>query len=123
VQCSPALQRPPLLLRWRLRAPCSLEEQGAGAPSTPGALQQWELGYDSQRVPPPYPTRLRRPDQRAPSAAPPASKEAQSSASELEKYSTTLVKTSHLLRRGLRDHQLLRHPLAGGVARLPWRRS
>jgi hypothetical protein len=28
VQCSPALQRPPLLLRRQLRAPCSLEEQG-----------------------------------------------------------------------------------------------
>jgi hypothetical protein len=27
------------------------------------------------------------------------------------------------LRRGLRDLQLLCHPIAGGVARLPWRRS
>jgi hypothetical protein len=85
VQCSPALQRPPLLLRRRLQAPCSLEQQGAGAPSAPGALPQWGLGYDSQWVPPLCPTRLRRLDQRAPSAAPPASKEAQSSASELER--------------------------------------
>jgi hypothetical protein len=38
-------------------------------------------------------------------------------------YSTTLVTTSHLLRRGFRDLQLLRHPLSGGVARLPWRCS
>jgi hypothetical protein len=38
-------------------------------------------------------------------------------------YSTTLVKTSYLLRCGLRDLHLLHHPLAGGVARLPWRRS
>jgi hypothetical protein len=40
-----------------------------------------------------------------------------------DEYSTTLVKTSYLLGYGLRDLQLLRHPLAGGVARLPWRRS
>jgi hypothetical protein len=38
-------------------------------------------------------------------------------------YSTTLVKTSYVLRRGLRDLHLLRHPLAGGVVRLPWQRS
>jgi hypothetical protein len=38
-------------------------------------------------------------------------------------YPTTLVRTSYLLRRDLRDLQLLRHPLVGGVARLPWRRS
>jgi hypothetical protein len=66
VQRSPALPRPPLLLQRRLRAPCSLEKQGASAPSAPGALRQWGLGYDSQRLPPPCPTRLRHPDQRAP---------------------------------------------------------
>jgi hypothetical protein len=47
-------------------AMCSLEEQEAGAPAASRALQQWGLGYDSQRVPPPCPTRLRCPDQRAP---------------------------------------------------------
>jgi hypothetical protein len=41
----------------------------------------------------------------------------------LDGYSTTLVKASYLLGRGLRDLHLLRHPLAGGVARLSWRRS
>jgi hypothetical protein len=66
VQHSPALLQPPLLLQQRLRAPCSLEEQGAGAPSAPGVLRQWGLGYDSLRVPPPCPIRLRRPNQRAP---------------------------------------------------------
>jgi hypothetical protein len=54
-------------------------------------------------------------------------KEAWSSANELDRwvldYSTTLLKTTYLLRRGLRDLQLLCHPLAGGVVRLPWRRS
>jgi hypothetical protein len=43
-----------------------LTSRGAGAPSAPGALRQWGLGYDSQRPPPPCPTRLRHPDQRAP---------------------------------------------------------
>jgi hypothetical protein len=38
-------------------------------------------------------------------------------------YSTTLLKTTYPLRRGLRDLQLLRHPLAGRVARPPWRCS
>jgi hypothetical protein len=66
VQRSPALLWPPLLPQQQLRALCSLEEQGAGAPSAPGALRQCGLGYDSQRVPPPCPTRLCHPDQRAP---------------------------------------------------------
>jgi hypothetical protein len=66
VQRSPAFLRPPLLLQQWLRAPCSLEEQGASAPSAPRALRQWRLGYDSQQVPPPCPTCLRRPDQWAP---------------------------------------------------------
>jgi hypothetical protein len=66
VQCFPAPLRPSLLPQQQLRAPCSLDEQGAGAPSALGALRQWGLGCDSQRVPPPCPTRLRRPDQRAP---------------------------------------------------------
>jgi hypothetical protein len=66
VQRSPALLRPPLLLQQRLRAPCSLDEQGAGATSASEALRQWGLSYGSQRVPPPRPTRLRRPGQRAP---------------------------------------------------------
>jgi hypothetical protein len=60
VQRPLALLRLPLLQRQWLRALCSLEEQGAGAPSALRALQQWGLGYDSQRVPPPCPTRLRR---------------------------------------------------------------
>jgi hypothetical protein len=38
-------------------------------------------------------------------------------------YSTTLFKITYLRRRGLRDLHLLRHPLLGGVARLPRRRS
>jgi hypothetical protein len=38
-------------------------------------------------------------------------------------YSTTLVKTSYLLGRGLRDLQLLGHALAGHIAWLPWRRG
>jgi hypothetical protein len=42
------------------------EEQGAGAPSVPRALRQWGLGYDSQWIPPPCPTLLRRPARRAP---------------------------------------------------------
>jgi hypothetical protein len=33
VQRPPALLRPPLLQQQRMRAPCSLEEQGAGAPT------------------------------------------------------------------------------------------
>jgi hypothetical protein len=41
----------------------------------------------------------------------------------IDGYSTTLLKTIYLLRRDLRDLQLLRYPLEGGVARLPWRRS
>jgi transposase InsO family protein len=61
-------------LKKRLRAPCSLEGQGAGARVAPITLQQWGLGYDSKPAPPLCPTRLRRPDQRAPLAAPPASK-------------------------------------------------
>jgi hypothetical protein len=32
----------------QLWAPCSPEEQGAGAPSVPKALRQWGLGCDSQ---------------------------------------------------------------------------
>jgi hypothetical protein len=83
VQHSPAPLRPPLLLQQQ-QAPCSLEEQGASAPSAPRALQQWGLGYDSQWLPPPCPTRLRRPARRAPSAATPTSKETSSSTSELE---------------------------------------
>jgi hypothetical protein len=39
------------------------------------------------------------------------------------KYSTTLFKTAYLLGRGLRDLQLLRHALAGHIARLPWWRG
>jgi hypothetical protein len=74
VQRPSALLRLPLRQQQRLRAPCSLEEQGAGAPAAPITLQQWGLGYDSQPAPPLCPTRLRRPDQRAPLAAPPASK-------------------------------------------------
>jgi hypothetical protein len=74
VQHSPALLWPPPLQQWGLRAPCSLAEQGAGAPVAPITLLQWGLGYDFQPAPPLCPTRLRRPDQRAPSAAPPASK-------------------------------------------------
>jgi hypothetical protein len=58
VQRPPALLRSLLLQRRRRRAPCSLEEQGAGAPAALRALQQWGLGYDSQRAPPPYPTRF-----------------------------------------------------------------
>jgi hypothetical protein len=85
VQRSPVLLRPPLLQRRWLRAPCSLEEQGAGALVAPINLQQWGLGYDSQPATPLSPTRLRRPHQRAPSAAPPAYKGTQSSASELER--------------------------------------
>jgi hypothetical protein len=46
--------------------PCSPEQQGAGAPFAPRVLRQWGLGFDSQRLPPPCPTRLRCPDQRAP---------------------------------------------------------
>jgi hypothetical protein len=38
-------------------------------------------------------------------------------------YSTTLVKTTYLLGRGLSDLQLLVHTLAGHIARLPWRRG
>jgi hypothetical protein len=38
-------------------------------------------------------------------------------------YSTTLVKAFYLLRRGLRDLELLCHPLPGGVARPLSRRS
>jgi hypothetical protein len=56
---------------------------GAGAPTAPRALQQWGLGYDFQRAPPPCPTRLRRPLRRAPLAAPPAYKEDYSSTSVL----------------------------------------
>jgi hypothetical protein len=103
VQRPPALLRPPLL-QWRgLRVPCPPEEQGAGAPAAPITLQQWGLGYDSQPAPPLYPTRLRRPDQRAPSAAPPASKRkpGHQQMNSIDGYSTTLVKTSYLLRRGL----------------------
>jgi hypothetical protein len=66
VQRSPTLLQPSLPPQQQLRAPRSLEEQGAGAPSTPGVLRQWGPGCDSQRLPPPCPTRLRRPDQRAP---------------------------------------------------------
>jgi hypothetical protein len=52
----------------------SLEGKGAGTPVAPITLQQWGLGYDFQPAPPLCPTHLRRPDQRAPLAAPPASK-------------------------------------------------
>jgi hypothetical protein len=48
------------------RVPCSPAQQGASAPAVPRVLQQWGLGCDSQWLPPPCPTRLRRPDQRAP---------------------------------------------------------
>jgi hypothetical protein len=40
-----------------------------------------------------------------------------------QKYSTTLLKTAHLRGRGLGDLQLLRHALAGRIARLPRRRG
>jgi hypothetical protein len=38
-------------------------------------------------------------------------------------YSTTLLKTAYLWGRGLGDLQLLRHALAGRIARLPRRRG
>jgi hypothetical protein len=37
--------------------------------------------------------------------------------------STTLLKTAYLLRRGLRDLQLLGHSFVGRIARPPWRRG
>jgi hypothetical protein len=71
------------LQRRRLRVPCSLVEQGAGAPAAPRSPQQWGLDCDFQLAPPLCPTRLRRPLRRAPSAAPPTYKEDYSSASVL----------------------------------------
>jgi hypothetical protein len=85
VQQSPALLRPPPLQRRRPWVLCSLVELGAGAPVAPGSLQQWGLDYDYQLVPPPYPTRPRRPLRRAPLAAPPAYKD-YSSANILEQW-------------------------------------
>jgi hypothetical protein len=101
---SPALLRPPPLQRRRPRVLCSLLEQGAGAPVAPEVLQRWGLDYDFQPVPPPSPTRPRRPIRWAPMAAPPAHKEDYSSATYSNNgYSITLLKTTYLLRRGLRD--------------------
>jgi hypothetical protein len=69
------LQRSPPFQWWRPRVLYSLREQGAGAPAAPGVLRQWGLDFGFQLVPPPGPTRLRRPLRRAPLAAPPAHKE------------------------------------------------
>jgi hypothetical protein len=99
---SHALPRPSPLQRRRPRVLCSLLELGAGAPIAPGFLQQWGLDYDFQLAPPPCPTRPRRPLRRAPLAAPPANKEDYSLATYSNNgYSTTLLKTTYLLRRGL----------------------
>jgi hypothetical protein len=108
--------------QWRvLRFP---EQQGAGAPSTPRALQQWGLGFDYQWLPPPCPTCLPRPVRRLGwRYLLQARKLSRQQINLRHEYSATLVKTAYLLRCGLCDLQFLRHALAGRVARPPRRRG
>jgi hypothetical protein len=62
----PAHLRPLPPPQQQRRVPRSPKQQGAGAPSAPRALRQWGLGCDNLPPPPPCPTRLRCPAQRAP---------------------------------------------------------
>jgi hypothetical protein len=51
VQRPPALLWPPPLQRRWLRAPCSLVEQGAGAPTAPRAPRRWGWTTTSSGLP------------------------------------------------------------------------
>jgi hypothetical protein len=123
VQCSPAPPRPPLLPQQQPRAPCSPDEQGL-------ALHLRQELFDSggwATTPSGFPHRvplafvalisgLRRRHLLQ------ARKVHRQQANLSHEYPTTLLKMAHLWGRALGDLQLLRHALAGRIARLPrWR--